>query len=378
MLGVGLTIIGLGRPVLRRECRGVGAIKGFVGGFMGVGMRPLWKRAFTWIALACFVLLLMACSSSSGQQVIFVSESDGDQEIFLLDVGDGSATQITDNNARDFSPIWSKDRKKIAYLTDETGNLEINQFDRNSEATKRLTLGENLDVSARLVWSPDGDQIAYVSQQEGNAELYVLESDRSKPTRITFNDAQDHLGDWSPDGEWLVFYADDADAEPGLWLRNPSGVNLIRLTQGVDTDPVWSPDGGRIAFVRNEDDNVDIYVVARLDAGTWRDEVREFRLTQVPEADTSPAWSPDSKSLALVSSRDGNAEIYTMRADGARQQRLTNNGQDDLDPVWSPDGQQIAFASYLYGPGEIFVMDADGSNQRRLTNNNAEENSPDW
>jgi len=163
-----------------------------------------------------------------------------------------------------------------------------------------------------------------------------------------------------------------------LWLRNPSGVNLIPLTQGVDTDAVWSPDGKMIAFVRTQDDNLDIYVVAKPDAGTWREGVQELRLTQIPEQDISPDWSPDSSALAFVSSRDGNPEIYTMRADGARQHRLTNNGHDDLEPVWSPDGQKIAFVSYVFGAGEIFVTDADGSDQQRLTNNNAEENSPDW
>jgi TolB protein len=241
-----------------------------------------------------------------------------------------------------------------------------------------LTRGESIDRSARPVWSPGGDGLAFVSGREGNPELYVLETNGGGPTRITFNEAHDHLGDWSPDGQWLVFYASDANSEPGLWLRNPSGVNLIRLTQGRDTDPVWSPDGEGIAFVRTQDGNVDVYLVTKPDAGTWRDRVQELRLTLAPEPDIAPEWSPDSDSLVFVSYRDGNAEIYTMRADGARQQRLTNNGLDDLDPVWSPDGRKIAFVSYLYGPGEIFVTDADGSNQQRLTNTGVEENSPDW
>jgi TolB protein len=345
---------------------------------MGKRLQPDWIRAFCGITLAWFALLLLACSSSSDQQIVFVSESDGDPEIFMLDIGNGTAVQLTENNARDFGPVWSEDREKIAYLTDESGNLEINQIDRNGAATSRLTPGESIDANARPVWSPDGDRLAFVSQREGNPELYVRESDRVDPTRITFNQAQDRLGDWSPDGEWLVFYATDADSEPGLWLRNPNGVNLIRLTQGKDSDAVWSPDGEGIAFVRNQDDNQDVYIVTKLDAGTWRDNVNELRLTQAPEPDVSPVWSPDSDSLAFVSFRDGNAEIYTMRADGVRQQRLTNNGQDDLDPVWSPDGRKIAFVSYLYGPGDIFVTDAEGSNQQRLTNNNSEENSPDW
>ena len=348
---------------------------------MAEGMQPVWNRVFSWITffiLAGLVSLLMACAASAEQQIIFVSDSDGDQEIFLIDIDDGRAIQLTDNDAQDFNPVWRKDRKKIAYLTDESGNLEVNHVGPKGEAITRRTHGESINGNDRLAWSPDGDRLAFVSQREGNPELYVLESNLGNATRVTFNQARDHLADWSPNGEWLVFYATDSDSEPGLWLRNPSGVNLIRLTQGVDTDAVWSPDGEMIAFVRNQDDNVDIYVVAKPDAGNWREGVREIRLTQIPEQDISPDWSPDSRSLAFVSSRDGNPEIYTMRADGARQHRLTNNSHDDLEPVWSPDGQKIAFVSYAFGKGEIFVTDADGSDQQRLTNNNSEENSPDW
>jgi len=365
-------------PSIISGCR---ANKRFGGGIMGVGMQSIWNRAFSGISffiLAGLVSLLMACAASSEQQIIFVSDSDGDQEIFLIDIVDGTTIQLTDNDAQDFSPVWTKHRKKIAYLTDESGNLEVNQVSPKGDEITRLTHGENINVYDRLAWSPDGDRLAFVSQREGNPELYVLESKLGNTTRVTFNQARDRLAGWSPNGEWLVFYAIDSDSEPGLWLRNPSGVNLIRLTQGVDTDAVWSPDGEMIAFVRTQDDNLDIYVVAKPDAGTWREGVQELRLTQTPEQDISPDWSPDSRALAFVSSRDGNPEIYTMRADGARQRRLTNNGHDDLEPVWSPDGQKIAFVSYAFGAGEIFVTDADGSDQQRLTNNNAEENSPDW
>lgn len=355
---------------------------------MGEGTQPVWNKAFSWITIFIFaglVPLLLACATSAEQQIILVSDSDGDQEIFLIDIDDGTAIQLTDNDAQDFSPVWTKDRKKIAYLTDESGNLEVNQVDPKSEAITRLTHGENISVDDEPTWSPDGDRLAFVSQRGENPELYVLESDRENATQVTFNKlvltgnlTRNRVADWSPNGEWLVFSATDSDSEPGLWLRNPNGVNLIRLTHGVDSNAVWSPDGEMIAFVRTQDDNVDIYVLAKTDSGNWREGVQEVRLTQIAEQDISPSWSPDSRTLAFVSYRDGNPEIYTMRADGARQHRLTNNGHEDLEPVWSPDGQKIAFVSYAFGAGEIFVTNFDGSDQQRLTNNNAEENSPDW
>ena len=205
-----------------------------------------------------------------------------------------------------------------------------------------------------------------------------MNADGSNPTRITSNATEDRLGDWSPDGIWVVFSSVGTESEMGLWLRNPDGVNLVHLTTGQDREPSWSPDGLHIAFVRDEADNEDIYIVSKLKNRTWQDEPQVTRLTQNEVPDLSPAWSPDSKFIVFVSSRDGNPEVYTMRGDGSKQRRLTNNSAADLTPVWSPDGAQTAFVSHLYGPGEIFIMDEDGGNQRRLTTNDAEDHSPDW
>jgi TolB protein len=322
------------------------------------------------------LVLSVACFSSASPQIAFVSEVDGDPEIFLLDPETGETTPLTRNESRDFSPRWSPDRRRIVYLTDESGNQEINQVDQKGESTHRVTYNVGIDESP--LWSPDGERFAFISHQDGNPEIYVMMADGSNPTRITFNSVEDYLGQWSPDGEWLVFYAWGAGAGPGLWLRNPRGVNLIHLTEGQDTEPAWSPDGQRIAFVRREGGNPDIYIAEKPGSGNWQDAVKETRLTEVTAADISPVWSPDSKSLAFVSYRGGNAEIYTMRADGSKQERLTNNGADDVSPVWSPDGKHIAFVSYLYDEGEIYVMEADGSRQRRLTNNESEDAAPDW
>ena len=60
-------------------------------------------------------------------------------------------------------------------------------------------------------------------------------------------------------------------------------------------------------------------------------------MTRNEVEDLLPAWSPDGRSIAFVSERDGNREIYIMRADGSSQIRLTDNPGDDMYPAWRPE-----------------------------------------
>ncbi|MCH7605749.1 MAG: PD40 domain-containing protein [Chloroflexi bacterium] len=336
---------------------------------------PLGFRIGT---LFIFIILALgtACFGDSSQNIVFVTSVGGDSEVYSLDPATGESVALTDNQSRDFDPRWSPDGKQVVFLSDESGDVEINLVDRAGEVVVRLTHSAGDDTSPR--WSPDGQRIAFISHRDNQPEIYLMAADGSNPTRVTNNSTDDRLGDWSPDGVWLVFYSVGDETERGLWLRNPDGVDQFHVTNGDDRDPVWSPDDRHIAFVRNEGGNKDIYIVSRMKNGVWQDIIEPTRLTQHETADLSPTWSPDGKTLAFVSYRDGNAEIYTMRPDGSRQTRLTSNEVDDLSPTWSKDGKRIAFVSHLYGTGEIFAMNIDGTSQQRLTSNTVEDSFPDW
>lgn len=87
---------------------------------------------------------------------------------------------------------------------------------------------------------------------------------------------------------------------------------------------------------------------------------------------------PAGNSIAFVSSRDGNYEIYVMDIDGSNQTRLTNSPGWETMPAWSPDGAHLAFNSNRDGNTEIYVMNANGSNQYNLTNSPGWDADPTW
>jgi Tol biopolymer transport system component len=135
--------------------------------------------------------------------------------------------------------------------------------------------------------------------------------------------------------------------------------------------PSWSPDGRSIAFTSFRNGKGDLYVMDTRGGG-------QRRLTTNAAHEDLPTWSPDGTRLAFVSDRDGDGEVYVMGADGSEQTRLTSVRSIDTAPAWSPDGSRIAWCSARTGNAEIYSMSSDGSNVRQLTNNPGSDCWPTW
>ena len=233
--------------------------------------------------------------------------------------------------------------------------------------------------------APEEAQIVFQSNRDGNwrsdeSEIYVMDTDGGNKRRLTNNPGLDYMPRWSPDGQRIVFA--HADVKGGwfvpesseIYVMDADGSNQRNLTNSPEADqcPAWSPDGQRIAFASYRDGsyrdfNGEIYV---MDA----DGSNPRRLTNNLANDWGPNFSPDGQRIAFTSWRDGNEELYVMDADGSNQRNLTNSpASRDGWQEWSPDGQKIAFDTNRDGNFEIYVMDADGKNQRNLTNNPADD-----
>ena len=81
---------------------------------------------------------------------------------------------------------------------------------------------------------------------------------------------------------------------------------------------------------------------------------------------TDPVYSPDGLKIAFISTHDGDPEIFVMNANGTGLRKLTDNTAVDAAPSWSPDGGKIVFTSDRSGSFELYSMNADGSQQQMI------------
>jgi TolB protein len=290
--------------------------------------------------LAAILVLAFAGTAAAGvskQQrnvpdppdIAFVSDRDGDAEIYTIRADGTGLRKLTNNRFGDYAPAWAHDGVRIAFSSNRHGNEEIYVMDADGRNVKRLTRHPANDLSP--VWSPDGRRIAFVRVFEAGAAVMVMNADGTGVRRVSPLPRRgygSYSPDWSGATGLIAFSSSYATPEnPEIYVVRPNGTGLKRLT-----------------FTRG-------------DAHTLGD-------------DGFPAFSPDGRRIAFTSNRTDDNEIWLMRADGKGQRRLAGlPGRDDTGPTWSGDGQRIAFSSRggTANTPSIYVVGADGKGLKRLT-----------
>lgn len=262
-------------------------------------------------------------------KIVFISNRDGNDEIYFMDYDGKRIKRITYNDYVDSLPSWSIDNEKIIYTSYKKQNPDLYVFSLYTGKTE-LIASRGANYSAD--WSPEGDNLVYTSTKSGNAEIYCRNMRSGKEKRLTFNQVIDTSPSWSPNGREIVFTS-QRSGTPQIYIMDAEGTNIRRITyEGSYHDsPVWSPDGSRIAYVSRVEHRFDIYVYILKTNSI-------VKLTENAGRNENPCWSPDGRHLVFSSTRSGTYQLYLMDYDGANLRQLTLSGENKM-PKWQKTTQ---------------------------------------
>lgn len=267
---------------------------------------------------------LSALSSPSPSQappaaVLFVSERDGNPEIYRMEADGSRQTRLTRNDAKDGEPTASRDQ--IAFVSSQEGQTDLYLMGPWGENPRPLT--QDPFKESHPSFSPDGKSLVYASNRDGKFDLYVHPLDGA-PIRVVGGNLSKLEPSFSPDGKTILFVGLYEDGKSDLFTLEwdgKNGKNLKNLTQTPliqERSPCFSPDGKSILFTAFKDGKSDLYL--RREDGTIE------AMTDTPFSESTPAWG--SGGILVSSNESGNWEIVLD------DRNLTESKASDSAPAW--------------------------------------------
>ncbi len=212
--------------------------------------------------------------------------------------------------------------------------------------TRLLTIADS-DIWGASV-SPDGKRVAFrvSTGTDPASDIYVANIDATQPRRITHSGRHDTQPSWSPDGKRIAFISIPAGTSGDYLLQTigPDGSGLKTIVSGVTEMrlPAWSPDGNSIAYQTRNGLRQQIAVISSAGGPA--------RWLPATAGGTQPAWSV-ANVIAFVTA-DG--MVAFTSPSGANARYVIRNGSM---PTWSADGRRIAFVRDAAGDSQVFVAD---------------------
>ena len=343
--------------------------------------------------------------SPDGEKIAFVWNEGGSEGIWVVS-RDTKPVRLTNMKEQMGSLNWTNDGKNIIYSQD--GHIY------NVSVTKgkisRLTRSEHRETHPTI--SPDGSRLAFLREGDlwslslNDCELIQLTSGplkcfdtwKGSPPRIKIEI------NWSPDSSKIAFTAlstqrisENASyvgskinfirylfGTPNIGVVSSNGGEITWLAESdnLEGNPMWSPDGKRLAITRIGKDYKFREILLVSSEGDPPDSI--FR-EEDSDGWTSPMspqtlWSPDGRRILIVSDRDGWDHLYLLPVKGGEFTQLTCGEYEDSYPCWSPDGSKIAFVSNRGSMTErhIWVKSVKSGEEYRLTSLRGTNFDPKW
>ncbi|MDH5384939.1 MAG: S9 family peptidase, partial [Candidatus Aminicenantes bacterium] len=298
-----------------------------------------------------------------------LEEDESESCIWMVPVEGGEAIPMTAKGSSASRPRWSPDGKYLSFLAarDDDKAQVWTLFRKGGDSVQLTEVAQGVKS---YDWSPDGGKLLLTLQDPKPGELEDNNSEDKERTpkpwvidRLQFK--QDYIG-----------YLDRRRTH--LYVFDVESKTTTQITSGDfdDSEPVWSPDGKSVAFVSNRTEepdhnyNTDIWVVAADNPDQGK---TLLQVTKNPGADSSPTWSPDSKSIAYISITDTDALVYAtphlavVSSQGGEANVLTEKLDRHMsNPRFSVDGESIYFVLEDSGERQLARIPSGGGTVERL------------
>lgn len=286
----------------------------------------------------------------------------------------------------------------------KNSNREIYTCDPDGSNVEQITKNGAIHISPS--WEPSGTKLVYTSYESGKPNIYLYDlkskSQMQFPGLTTSRNIMNSGGKFAPQSKVLVYtqITEGTNLKPGssdIYLAvpqkglkpNAGGIKKEFIKgNGIDVDPVFSPDGKWLVYVSGRYGNPHLFRTELV----WNDDFTdvkiksEKRLTFAGWWNAMPSWSPDSQKIAFAGfDRDINRfDIFMMNNDGTKLERLTLQSGDNKSPSFSPNGHLIIFHSSRVGTAsdrgrnQLYIMNQDGTEQRIIPTGLYDAEDPKW
>jgi len=222
----------------------------------------------------------------------------------------------------------------------------------------QLTSARGMQAEPAL--SPDASQVAFVSDEGGTPHVWLVDANGAATLQLTSGDDPDHDPAWLQDGSAILFTRAQ-EGRQGIWMVPRLG-GVATLLVADAADPAVSPDGSRLAFVREVAPSAE----PRVFVAPLRSVERATQVTT--DADglwehRHPAWSPDGRTLCY----HAHHALWTVSPDGGKAERLTLDNESGRHPVWSSDGKAVYYTSGREGTVALWKVDVGRHSLQRMT-----------
>ncbi|NOT47984.1 MAG: hypothetical protein HOP17_09600, partial [Acidobacteria bacterium] len=314
--------------------------------------------------------------SPTEDQIVYSSGPNERLSIFVMSLRGGQPVQITNDEASDEYPIWLPDGKRIMYSSKRSGIYQTCIAYVVEKRSEQINLG--LEDTLISDVTSDGSKILFYQSREAS-DLWSVGIDDKTETRVTSDSGLEIWPDVSPDGETIVFQSTTEFKhllEGSITMRPIHDEQEVNVTSN-GFSPTFSPDGGKLAFLRYAGDRITLWTVGRNGDNERQLTAREIGFSGFSQTPFNRAqvkdysWSPDGGSLIYCAKEDGLWNVWQISANGGDPRQISKNTNPDTVvscPLFIPDSRQIAFSSRTGRTADITkitkIVVADGEKDK--------------